>query len=739
MSWPRCAAWVLWAALAAAPTAASAAAPSFAQVRAQHRPSDTEFVDRHGQPLQTLRSDMQARRAPWLVLAQFSPALLTLLVQAEDRRFWDHGGVDWTAAARSALANAQGQGAVQGASTLSMQLAALLDADLSRPAGGRSVAQKWQQMGSAQALEAAWRKPQIMEAYLNLVPVRGELVGLPVAARALFGKHASGLDRVESALLVALLRAPSAPAARVVDRACALLALPAQCEAVAGRAQGALAGAGVRVAAGAEHALMAPHLAPHFARWVMARQPSPAKPSTPNAPLRTSLDARLQRLAQQALRSQLAELRGRQIEDGAVLVLDNATGQVLAWVGSSGPGLSEAPEVDAVLARRQPGSTLKPFVYLLALEQGLITPASLLHDAPADLDGGSGAFMPRNYDHRYRGWVSARTALASSLNVPTVRVANLLGPEALFERLNAFGLGLGESAGFHGLALALGSADVTLLQLTNAYRSLANGGVMSPVIGVSSAEPGAGPAARRIADARAVFQVTDILSDASARAATFGLDSALVTRGFAAVKTGTSKDMRDNWCIGFTDRYTVGVWVGNASGQAMHGVSGTQGAAPVWRALVQHLHARQVSTAPRPPPGLQHQAIRFDNAIEPPREEWWVKPAVQPGDVVEVAEVAQPVLTIKVGDQISHQQASGIASPRQGSIFALDPDMPARVQRIAFVGQAGQWWLDGKHLGSGPRQAWAPWPGRHRLVLKAPDGQTLDEVAFEVRGATVRR
>ena len=716
---------LLAGALAMAAVLAQAAVPTYDAVRAAHRPSDLTVLDRHGEPLQTLRVDDSVRRLPWLPLAQVSPALRELVVQGEDQRFWSHGGVDWTGIARGALARTRG--GTQGASTLTMQLAALLDPALARPAGGRGLAQKWTQIGAARELESRWSKPQILEAYLNLVPLRGELVGAPAASHALFAKHPSGLDRGEAALLVALLRAPNAAPALVQRRACALLSEPPDCE---------------RIGILAERALMkkrtppplGEQLAPHFARWWLARYhadlagPGTARPRGPHAAkkavlpatLRSPIDARLQRLAVQVLRQQMAELQGRQVEDGAVVVLDNASGEVLAWVGSSGSAWSDAPAVDAVLARRQPGSTLKPFVYALAFERGLLTPASLLDDSPADLDGGSGAFMPRNYDHRYRGWVSVRTALASSLNVPAARTGALVGPEPLFDKLNAAGLQLHESGGFHGLALALGSADVSLLQLANSYRMLANGGQWSPVAGLAGR-------AQRVFDARAVFQVTDILSDAAARAPTFGLDSALVTRGFAAVKTGTSKDMRDNWCIGFTDRYTVGVWVGNASGEAMHRVSGTQGAAPVWRALVQALHAGRPSRAPLPPAGIERRAISFDAAIEPPREEWFATTAAAPA-----ATTAQRV---RSGEQVAAKRPSGIASPRDGSIFAIDPDMPEPVQRIAFRGESGQWWLDGRLIGQGSSLRWMPWPGRHRLELKSARGQLIDRVDFEVRGA----
>lgn len=702
--------------LTLATSVAASDLPSFAAVRQAHRPSDLLLLDRNGQPLQSVRIDAQARRLPWLELAQFSPALRELIVQGEDQRFWSHGGIDWSGAARSALANAQGS--TQGASTLTMQLAALLDPELARPSGGRSVRQKWSQIGAARSLESQWRKPEILEAYLNRVPLRGELVGMPAAAWALFGKHPSGLDRSEAALLVALVRAPNAKEDAVVRRGCALLNEGPRCERIAALAERTLK-------RNAGPPLVEP-LAPHFARWQIGLSGMPKTA----APLRTTIDSRLQRSAAMLLRTQMAELQGRQVEDGALLVLDNASGEVRAWVGSTGVAWSDAPEVDAVLARRQPGSTMKPFVYALAIDQGLITPASLLHDAPVDLDGGSGAFMPRNYDHHYRGWVSARTALASSLNVPAARLGALIGPQAMFDGFNRAGLQLNESAGFHGLAMALGSADVTLLQLTNAYRMLANRGRWSPVRGMAGAP-------LQVMRETTAFQIGDMLSDSNARAATFGLDSALVTRSFAAVKTGTSKDMRDNWCIGFTDRYTIGVWVGNASGEAMHRVSGTQGAAPVWRALVQQLHAGSPSQAPRVPAGLQRQSVVFDAGLEAPRDEWLLTSTLINNAGSSTA--SHGPLRIRAGEQLAQQRPSGITSPRDGSIFALDPDMPAPVQRIKFSGEAGQWWLDGRLIGSGTQLSWAPWPGRHSLVLKSASGQALGSTRFEVRGATVKR
>jgi len=683
---------------------AAAAVPSFDSVRAAHRPSDTTLLDRHGTPIQTLRTDMTVRRLPWLPLAELSPALLHAIVLSEDRDFYSHSGVDWGALAHSAWSNAWNT-RTRGASTLTMQLAGLLDDDLQRPAAGRSVGQKLGQIATARELEASWSKSQILEAYVNRVPWRGELVGINALSQTLFGKHASGLDTLEAAVAAALLRGPNASASVVTQRSCGVLqAQGVSCVGVASLVQDALTRRGVPA--------LGEQLAPHFSRQVLAGlKPAPAS-------LATSIDAPLQRIAREALRQQLAELSGRNVEDGAVLVLDNASGEVLAWVGSSGD-LSDAAQVDGVLARRQPGSTLKPFVYGLAFEQRLITPASLIDDSPTQLATASGLYLPQNYDHDFKGWVSARTALGSSLNVPAVRVGAMLGADALWARLNAFGFALPESGGYYGDSLALGSADVTLLALTNAYRALANGGALSPTRLRPASKR---PPATRVASAAATYLVTDILSDNNARALTFGLDSSLALRGPVAVKTGTSKDLRDNWCIGYSDRYTVGVWVGNASGEPMHDVSGVSGAAPVWRVVMQHLHEAFPSRRAALPPSVVRYRARFEADLEPPRDELALAGTEPtPGRPAAIA-----------------GGAFGIRSPRSGSIYALDPDMPPQVQKIVFEGEAGTWLLDGKVVGRGSRISWAPWPGRHELALRAGHGSVVHTVRFEVRGVSLK-
>jgi penicillin-binding protein 1C len=649
-------------------TSAQAALPDFGTVRGAHEPSDFELLDRHGEPVQVLRADRSVRRGPWLGLAELSPALRAAIVIGEDRRFWEHGGVDWRALAASAWANAWNT-RTRGASTVTMQLAGLLDDAAARPPEGRGLPHKLQQMRLARELELRWTKVQILEAYLNLVPFRGELVGVAAASVQLFGKHASGLDAAEAALLAALVRAPNAAAGAVSHRACELLRQQhLGCEGLAtlaeqsfARKPGAMPGA---------------QLAPHFARhWFAA--------SGKRRGSRSTLDASLQRLALSALRQQLAELRGREVEDGAVIVLDNASGDVLAWVGSAGPS-SGAAQVDAVSARRQSGSAIKPFVYALAFERGLIAPGSLLHDAPLQLAAGAAVYQPGNFDAQFRGWVSAREALGGSLNVPAVRVAAMLGPEPLFEGLNRIGLGLRESGGYHGHALGLGSAETTLVDLTNAYRALANGGIAGPVR-LRRDAPAAAP--RRVLGAAAAREVAAVLADPGARAASFGFDSPLVTRAGAAVKTGTSKDMRDNWCIGFTRRYTVGVWVGNASGAPMHGVSGVVGAAPVWRRIVEALADEAPAVAPR--------------AAAPERR--------------------------------AGAAAFRIGPVTEGSVYAIDPEAPPARQQLRLAGPKGDWFVDGKAMGRGESLRWALAPGRHRVEVRSADGRLLDRVNFEVR------
>ncbi|MGT2506768.1 penicillin-binding protein 1C [Cupriavidus basilensis] len=724
------------------------ALPTFDSVRASWRSADVVVLDRHGEPLSRVRDDFRARRGDWVALAEVSPAVRTAIVLSEDRRFYAHSGVDWQGVAAAAWANLWNT-RTRGASTLTMQLAGLLDEDLRRAEGGRSVSQKMAQAVRAAALERSWSKDQILEAYLNLVPFRGELVGLSALSQALFGKYPSGLDAREAALAVALVRAPNARAPQVAQRACGILReqqLPKACDGLDGFAQLALlrsgGGAGSASASSAQASALAPDLAPHLARLLVAQ--ARAVGTVPPT-ITSTLDAGLQRAASRSLDRHLRELAGRNVEDGAVVVIDNASGDVLAYVGSSG-ALSAAAQVDHAAAPRQAGSTLKPFLYEQALETRRLTTASLLDDRPVNLPtgGGGGLYVPQNYDRQYAGWVSMRAALASSLNVPAVRTLVMVTPHRFHQRLTALGLPLAQAGDYYGYSLALGSADVPLAALTNAYRAFANGGRYAPARWRTDAAPGA---ARAVMSPAASYLVADVLSDRHARARTFGLDSPLTTRFWTAVKTGTSKDMRDNWCVGWSQRYTVGVWVGNASGASMHEVSGVSGAAPVWHEIMEALHRSVPSVAPAMPAGVERVPLRFADDLEPAREEVFLTgTALRMVNLASADSARGAARTDKQGSGQDRVAAIAIASPADGTVFALDPDIPPTAQRVWFhaegvsgrTAQRVSWRMDGKPLGRGGQLAWLPWPGRHQVELLDAAGKVVDRIGIEVRGAVAK-
>jgi penicillin-binding protein 1C len=522
------------------------------------------------------------------------------------------------------------------------------------------------------------------------------------------GKRALGLDRVESALLAGLVRAPNAASTAVARRACLLLAneesacFAAQVLAMQGLRANRLRG---RIDGDA----------PHVARKLLNQA---------GARVMSTLDARVQRFAVETLQRHLLELNGRNVEDGALVVLDNATGEVIAWVGSSGE-LSRANEVDGVTAPRQAGSTLKPFLYGLAIEQKMLTAASILDDSPLAVTTPTGLYVPQNYDHDFKGLVSLRQALASSLNVPAVRTLTLLGYEPFYRRLKARGFEtLTRDADHYGYSLALGGADVSLLQLTNAYRALANGGRTSATTLVAATNSAASVP---VMSESSAFIVSDVLADRAARALTFGLASPLATRYHASVKTGTSKDMRDNWAVGFTDRYTVGVWVGNFSGEAMHDVSGITGAAPVWREVMDFISEGGHPAVPQPPGGIVRQHVVYANGLEPARDEWFIA-GTQTAQITPVA---------------AAQELARIMSPPRGAIFAIDPDIPRDRQRITLaargVNAKARFVLDdGRRVPADAPYLWLPPPGRRHVELVDGSGKTMDRVEFDVRGLRPR-
>ncbi|MGL3820279.1 penicillin-binding protein 1C [Sphingopyxis sp. R3-92] len=678
--------------------------PEYAAVRADWKPSEAWLYDRSGRLLDSERVNFERRRLAWVALKDISPAVRDMVVQAEDRRFWSHGGVDWLAVASAARTRLTG-GRSRGASTLPMQLAGFLAPELAQP-GKRDWLNKIRQMRAGQALASNWSHEEMLEAYFNLVPLRGEAQGIGAGSRALFGKRPAEMTRTDAALFAGLLPNPTAGAKALGRRACRV----AQSNQGGAKDCSEIRAAAATLVSGERIAELDPALAPHLAVRLLDQ---------PGKRVTTTIDRRIQAAAIVALRRQLAGLGSDRVRDGAVVVLDNATGEVLAYVG--GVGLkSTAAAVDGANARRQAGSTLKPHLYAQVIERGWLTAASILDDSPVQLDTASGLYVPKNYDRSFKGPVSVRNALASSLNVPAVRALVIDDVQEFRDRLWALGYhGLIEDGDFYGFSLALGSAEVSLVEQANAFRSFANGGRWSPVHFALNESAGE---TRQIVQPAAAFIIGDILADASARADAFGSDSALRLPFWAAAKTGTSKGMRDNWCVGWSDRFTVAVWVGNLEGDSMRAVSGTSGAAPVWRDVMLALHAGSPGKPPAMPDGVETRQISLPGTREPPRREYFVRGTAQS----EMA-AAPPVA-----------RRPRITSPVSGSVYALDPDIPVDRQRLA-VSVSGsvaghRLILDKTVLGDADAgQQILPRPGIHMLTLVDPGGRMIDRVRFTVR------
>lgn len=628
---------------------------SFDEVRGRYKPSDVWIVDREGYPLESIRTRGDERSLEWVPWAEVSPVFKNLLVQEEDHRFYSHPGVDFLALAKAALEKMTGR-SNRGASTLTMQVVGLLDSEsrLER----RSVSEKLIQIVAALKMSMLWSKPQVLEAYVNLVAFRGELVGLRATSLGYFSKNPIGLVDEEAALLVALLRSPNASAGVVGQRACRILKSK-NCQSI--RSQ-------------ADSIFSKPYRLARARQLVPVLEKSFVESKDGASVIKTSLDYRTQELAIKAMQEQLSILKSQNVNDAAVLVLETQTGRVVAYVANAGAGIASAEQVDGVRMRRQAGSTLKPFVYATAFDWRLLRPNSLLEDSPADITVSHGrVYHPRNYDHIFRGFVGVGEALGSSMNVPAVRALQMVGEVKVLERLRALGFQNLQDDDYYGPSLALGAIDVTLWELTNGYRQLATN------------------------DATFSFEtrqsIFNILSSAEYRRFTFGMDSLLALPFRAAVKTGTSKDMRDNWCIGWTSKYTVGVWIGNFSGQPMWNVSGTSGAAPIWRHLMLALHTERESTI-----------AQYEAPSEP----------------------------------LPQRTISRIRYPAPDMLVGLDPDIPKTLQKLPIEienpQQGHKLYLNGKWLAESQKTVlWPIKKGKYVVELKSINGKQLDSIKFEVR------
>ncbi len=545
------------------------------------------FVDQNGELLREVRADDSAR-AVWVALDDVGDNVANAVLAAEDRRFEEHVGVDPAATVRAVVTSIAAGRVVSGASTITMQLARLV---APHP---RTFRGKLGEMAMAVRIEASLSKKQILEQYVNRAPFGEGVRGIGAASRYFFDKPPRELSLAEAATLAGIPRGPSyyslvrrpervlARRNRILDRMVAAHMISRD-EHARAKAEPLT----LRIGKGAFGA-------PHLVDALLIGSLDPAIPALrgKTARVETTIDRALQREVELATSDVIRPLAKRNVTAASVLVVDNATGDVLAYVGSPRwEDEAHGGKNDGVRARRQPGSTLKPFVYGLAMEDLGWTPATVLPDVELHLPTANGTYSPRNYDERFHGPVRLREALANSYNVPAVFAATEVGVARVLGRLRDVGLGtLSETPEFYGPAIALGDGEIRLYDLVGAYAAIARGGLHRPLRAVRSADGVVVPAAkegRRVMPESYAAMLGDILRDRSARVAAFGEHTALDLPFEVAAKTGTSKGYRDNWTVGFTREVTVGVWVGNFDGSAMTKVSGITGAAPLFATVME--------------------------------------------------------------------------------------------------------------------------------------------------------
>lgn len=655
-------------------------------------------------------------------------------MEVEDKRFHGHMGVDPLALARAAIQNIRAGAVVSGASTITCQVVRMT---FPSP---RTFSSKAREFAQALKLETVLSKNAILELYLNRAPFGGPVRGVEAAARSYFNKKANEVSLAEAALLIGMLRGPSIyrpdrNPEKTLERRDVILRRLAE--------SGAIPQKDIDLALLEklpEGRGNIPQRHRHFADIALLSLPANFWRKA-RMPVSTTLDPRIQKTLESRLSETLWAFPADITASGGVV--DNATGALTAYVGNArfNP-VERAHWVDCGASPRSPGSLLKPFIYLLAMEQGNLVPGSLLADTPLSFKG----MAPRNYDRQYRGPVSARFALANSLNAPAVRVLRQAGGEASLQFLRDLGFSLlAKPAAHYGDSLTLGGCEVTLIQTLQAFSVLANLGVHRPLTALASgAHPGR-LGETRLFSATGAYLVADILRDTGRMPPV--LREALREQGRpVAFKTGTSYGLRDAWTAAYTPQYSVAVWLGNPEGLPHPALSGLPIAAPLALRLMRDLPSRRgAANWYDIPEGLERfQACTLSGAPASPfcpkRQPAWRIRGVShdipcsmhamkdgtlqvtlPGELEEYAR--------NTGVHVAARARVDITMPQPGTRFFLTPF--ASEQRIALAceGARGKvyWFMDQEFIGAQEKGASLLWPlrpGRHLLSLVDEAGNT---------------
>lgn len=620
----------------------------------------TRILDRNGNLLYEI-IDPTAGRRTYVRLDEISPYVVAATIATEDKDFYNHPGFDPWAILRAFWQNYTSGETVSGASTITQQVARMLLLSPEERAQ-RSYSRKLREALLAIEITRRYSKDEILEIYLNEVNYGNLAYGIEAAAETYFGVSAKDLTLAQASFLAGLPQAPAVydiytnPEA-TLTRHRQVLVLMYQLSQERGCIQVSNAPepvcVGVQDAVSAANEIQAyefpqpeiPVRYPHWVQYARGQLEALFDAQTiyrSGFTVYTTLDPGLQALAEQIVREQLAALVNRNVTNGALVAIRPSTGEILALVGSA-DFYNEAisGQVNMALAPRQPGSSIKPFTYLAAFEKGW-TPATLLWDVPTDFPPSGDPndprppYQPVNYDGKYHGPVTVRTALANSFNIPAVKALQFVGiyddpatPQkdglvGMMERMGVTTLTRED----YGLSLTLGGGDVPLLELTGAYATLANQGKRIPPVAILKIVDHDGnvvyeyqpPQGEQVVRPEHAYLITSILSDNEARAWMFGRNSYLALPFPAAAKTGTTNDYRDNWTLGYNPDLAVGVWVGNADYTPMEGTTGLSGAAPIWSAFMQQAVMNLTGGNPTPftvPPGIKAYAICSISGTQP--------------------------------------------------------------------------------------------------------------------------
>jgi penicillin-binding protein 1C len=640
------------------------------------------------------------------------PLLQHAFVMSEDRRFYQHHGVDWRARLMALFQNIRSFRAVRGASTITEQVVRMWNL---RP---RTLWSRWLEGFEATRLEKDFSKGQILESYLNQIPYAAKRRGVVQAARYYFDRDLDTLSHPETLALAVMVRAPGrldphknpGPLKKpILHLARKMLKEKQIPQAVVNHLQS--------VSLQCRKASLTVR-AEHFVHHLY--NTTPPYRLAPMNRLRTTLSAPLQQKLQAILDQRLGDLKGKDVHNGAILVVDHEENEVLAWVngGKSKNGAAES-WIDAVTTPRQPGSTLKPFLYAMALEKGW-TAATRVDDRPLSAPVGHGLHTYHNYSRIHYGPLPLRHALGNSLNIPAVRTIQFVGVDGFLNGLRRLGIhNLHQHPDHYGEGLALGNGEITLLELVGAYTVLANCGVYRPLKTLM----GNGERERRMAKVftpETTSIIGSILSDPDARRLEFGQGSLLRFPVQTAVKTGTSSDYRDAWAVGYNDRFTVGVWMGNLDHGATLGVTGATGPALILRSVFGELNRNRKTRPLYVSPRLTKRDICQESGLSDDGRCVTVSEWFAPGTEPEIRPSPNPA-----------RKRPYLQRPSHGLQLALDPRIPDDHEAFQFqmanlpTNATISWYVDGKPAATTTTRTYL-WPlskGTHRVMAKVWSSQ----------------